>query len=99
MNTEISRQERRRQATRQKLIAAAREQIAARGYAATGVMDITEAADLSKGTFYLYFNDKDDLLHALIREGFEDLRAEMDRALTDENPVEHVAEALRAVFH
>ncbi|HEX2908953.1 MAG TPA: TetR/AcrR family transcriptional regulator [Phototrophicaceae bacterium] len=99
MNTETSRQERRRQATRQKLIAAAREQIAARGYAATGVMDITEAADLSKGTFYLYFNDKDDLLHALIREGFEDLRAEMDRALTDENPVEHVAEALRAVFH
>ena len=98
MASDTSRQERRRQATRRKLLEAARQQITARGYAATGILDITEAADLSKGTFYLYFNDKDDLVRALIREGFEDLMAQMDWSLTEEERKTHVMEILRTVF-
>jgi AcrR family transcriptional regulator len=99
MSTEVGRQERRRQATRLKLIDAARKLIAAQGYAATGIRDITDAADVSKGTFYLYFNDKEDLTRALILEGFEDLDAEIAQTLTSEQRVAHVAEGLRAVFH
>lgn len=98
MASETSRQERRRQNTRRKLLEAARQQIAARGYAATGILDITEAADLSKGTFYLYFNDKDDLVRALIREGFEDLMAQMDWSLTAERRKAHVMDILQTVF-
>ncbi len=97
-SSDTNRQERRRQATRRRLLEAARRQIAARGYAATGILDITEAADLSKGTFYLYFNDKDDLVRALIREGFEDLMAGRDWPLTGEGSAINVIETLRTVF-
>jgi AcrR family transcriptional regulator len=78
MSSLPSRQERRKQRTRQRILAAARELIAERGYDATNVKDITATADVSKGTFYLYFNDKEALTRTLIEEGFAELRAELD---------------------
>ncbi|MBL7488103.1 TetR/AcrR family transcriptional regulator [Frankia sp. AgB1.9] len=41
---------------------------ARRGYLAARVDDITVAADVSHGTFYLYFKNKEALLHRLARE-------------------------------
>ena len=54
------------------LIAAARERFAARGYHDTTVDDITRAAGVAKGTFYLYFAEKREVYHEVIR-GFMQL--------------------------
>jgi AcrR family transcriptional regulator len=49
------------------LIAAARDLFAQRGYHDTTVDDITRAAGVAKGTFYLYFEEKREVYHEVIR--------------------------------
>ncbi len=93
-----TRQERRKQRTRQRILDAARQVITAQGYDATGILDITDLADVSKGTFYLYFKDKEDLTKTLIIEGFESLRNLLDEVLGREAGLNNVAEALRVVY-
>ena len=54
--------------TRERLLAAARESFAKRGFASTRVADIVALAGTSHGTFYTYFDDKRDALLALTQE-------------------------------
>ena len=54
--------------TRERLVAAAREAFANRGFASTRVADIVALAGTSHGTFYTYFDDKRDALLALTQE-------------------------------
>jgi len=42
-----------------------------RGFAATSIQDITERANVNRGTFYLHFADKYMLLDAVVREQFQ----------------------------
>lgn len=49
-----------------------------RGIYGPTVEDITEAADVAKGTFYNYFNSKNDLIAALLHQAFETLLGEVD---------------------
>jgi AcrR family transcriptional regulator len=49
------------------LLAAARDVFAQRGYHATTVDDITRAAGVAKGTFYLYFQEKRQIYYEVIR--------------------------------
>jgi AcrR family transcriptional regulator len=51
-----------------RLLAAAEEVFAAKGYHATRVDDIVKLAHTSHGTFYLYFSNKEDLFGALAAE-------------------------------
>jgi AcrR family transcriptional regulator len=41
-----------------------------RGFAATRLDDVARRAGVSKGTLYLYFDSKEDLFKAVIREGY-----------------------------
>ncbi len=52
---------------RQNLLDAARELFSAKGYHATTVDDITRGAGVAKGTFYLYFSEKREIYHEVIR--------------------------------
>jgi AcrR family transcriptional regulator len=54
--------------TRERLLVAARESFAQRGYASTRVADIVALARTSHGTFYTYFEDKRDVLLALTEQ-------------------------------
>jgi AcrR family transcriptional regulator len=54
--------------TRERLLAAARESFAKRGFASTRVADIVALAGTSHGTFYTYFDDKRDILLALTQQ-------------------------------
>jgi AcrR family transcriptional regulator len=56
------------QRTVRRLLDAAAEVLATRGYHALRVDDVVRAADTSHGTFYLYFANKEDLLRALIAD-------------------------------
>ncbi|WP_160145912.1 TetR/AcrR family transcriptional regulator [Dictyobacter aurantiacus] len=58
----------RRARTRAELLAAARRVFAKKGFHDTSILDITEAADVGVGTFYLHFRDKDEIFNTLIDE-------------------------------
>jgi len=59
------RRERRRVETRERIFRAALKLFAERGFLDTAVEDITEAADVGKGTFFNYFPTKGHILEAL----------------------------------
>ncbi len=59
----------RSEATRKKIINAAVELFAEVGYQATGLGDITERAEMTKGALYYHFDSKDALATAIIEEG------------------------------
>lgn len=59
---------RRKQDRPAELLAAALELFVARGYAGTRLDDVAAAAGVSKGTLYLYFENKEDLFKAVVRE-------------------------------
>jgi AcrR family transcriptional regulator len=60
--------QRRKQARPQELLDAALELFVERGFAATKMEDVATLAGVSKGTPYLYYSSKEDLLKAVIRE-------------------------------
>lgn len=60
---------RRKEARPQELTAAAIALFVEKGYAATKLDDIAARAGVSKGTLYLYFDSKEALFEAVIREG------------------------------
>lgn len=86
MNTsttlETGRRERRKQETLHKLMTSAIQLFATQGYANTAVEDITEKADVGKGTFFNYFPTKDALLLAIfdaLAERFLQFRLEIPK--------------------
>jgi len=60
---------RRKEARPAELTAAALELFVEKGYAATRLEDVAAAAGVSKGTLYLYFDSKEALFKAVVREG------------------------------
>src|ERR1700738_3238919 len=62
--TSPDRRQRRSSQIRERLFRAALDLFAQHGFADTTVEDITNAADLGKGTFFNYFPSKDHLLLA-----------------------------------
>ena len=91
----LSRRERHSAAVRQRLFDAAMRLFAERGFTETTVEDITNAADVGKGTFFNYFPSKEELLTA-----FGDLRIGKIRAGLEEveRGNEPIAEILRRLF-
>ncbi|QBD83290.1 TetR/AcrR family transcriptional regulator [Ktedonosporobacter rubrisoli] len=72
------RMDRRVQRTRQMLQQAFVEVVREKGFAATSIQDITDRANVNRGTFYLHFADKYMLVEEFIREDFQHL---MERIL------------------
>ena len=90
MPDDLGRRERKKQVTRQALVAAAVRLFTERGYDETSVADITEAADVSKRTFFLHFPTKEDVLLA---DGDERVTLAV-RAIQDRSPGVSPREAL-----
>ena len=59
---ELSRRERKKEETKERIYKAAFELFKERGFEATTIDDISEAADVAKGTFFNYFPRKEALL-------------------------------------
>jgi TetR/AcrR family transcriptional regulator, cholesterol catabolism regulator len=66
--TSTNRWARRKARTRQRLLAAGETLFRDRGFDATTVEEVAEAADVAKGTFFNYFESKETLLGALLVE-------------------------------
>ena len=91
--------ERRRAATRERLVSTALALFAKHGIYEATVEDITEAADVGKGTFYQHFRSKTAIIRHLLHEGFDELlhqcRQEVQPSATAQERVEGL---LRAQF-
>ncbi|HMQ64858.1 MAG TPA: TetR/AcrR family transcriptional regulator [Arachnia sp.] len=73
----------RREATRQRLIQAAIGEFARKGIDATSVEQISEAAGFTRGAFYSNFEDKDDLILAILEEGHRATTAQFQGKVAD----------------
>ena len=56
-----------------------------RGFAGTSVADIARDANLPVGSIYTYFANKEDLIRAIVEEGWSDLRDRLVAALATTN--------------
>jgi AcrR family transcriptional regulator len=91
------RREQRRLDTRRRLLDAAEHVFSQKGYQEVSVLDITEAANVSKRTFYLHFPDKEAVIEALALRGFEELRAQVETEKWHNHPHPNMA-SFRAGF-
>ncbi|MFZ5816119.1 MAG: TetR/AcrR family transcriptional regulator [Bacillota bacterium] len=78
-----NRQEQRSEETKRAILEAARELFAARGFDAVTMREIAKAAGCSHTTIYIYFKDKEALLHQLAMGPLQALREAMEQALSD----------------
>ena len=70
------RRKRRKEARPSELLEAALELFVEKGFAATRLEDVASRAGVSKGTLYLYFENKDALFKAVVQEGIIPVIAE-----------------------
>lgn len=66
-----TRREKEKLERRRSILMAARDLFYEKGYQTTTVEEIAKAADVSKGTVYLYFASKDELYVSVVLEGFQ----------------------------
>jgi len=84
--------ERKKQRTREKIVEAAFEMFAERGFDGTTIADIAEAAEIAPRTFFSYFPSKDDVVFY----DFEETQAVIASWLHDREPGTNAIDALRA---
>src|ERR1700677_5071044 len=83
----IGRRQRHRQDVRARLFRAAIELFGSRGFTATTVEDITERADVGKGTFFNYFPSKEHLMMAYSDGRVHRVRAALEKARAGKEPI------------
>ena len=89
----------RRLESRKRLLAAARRLFITRGYHATRPQDISKAAELGHGTFYLHFKDKRECFLAFVDEARTELDAAViARAVGSKSLSQLVEAALTAIY-
>src|SRR6202453_5340262 len=82
-----NRRERRRVEIREKLFRAALRLFAERGYLETTVEDITDAADVGKGTFFNYFPTKEHVLATYGEQRVAAIERALHKARSTNHPV------------
>ena len=89
-----TRTDRRKAVTRARLVSATQAVVASKGMS-VAIADITEEADVALGTFYNYFESKDEVLQVLADEIAEDLAEVLhDAAATFDDPADALADAV-----
>jgi len=94
------RREERKAHNREKLLAAARRVFAEKGLGEATARDIVRGTDLATGTFYNYFDSKEDVFRALLRDLGEKARAAVraQRSLPGKSLEERIHGAYVAYF-
>jgi AcrR family transcriptional regulator len=83
----LSRRERHRAETRARLLQAALSLFARQGFAATRVEQITEAADVGKGTFFNYFPTKEHVLAGFAGRQIGKIQGALEKARQGAEPL------------
>ena len=83
---------------RDAILAAALDEFAAGGFAATRLDDVARRAKVAKGTIYLHFADKETLFQELIRMELSPVVGALERVSHAEIPLRVLADQLVEVF-
>jgi AcrR family transcriptional regulator len=75
--------QRRKEARPSEILAAALEEFVEHGYAAAKLEDVARRAGVTKGTLYLYFESKDALFKAVVRETIIPLLVSAEQTVDD----------------
>ncbi|MGL4489844.1 MAG: TetR/AcrR family transcriptional regulator [Rhizobiaceae bacterium] len=75
--------EERTKATRQSLIATARQFFTEKGYSETSTPEIASAAGMTRGALYHHFEDKKALFRAVVEREASDVAKEVEQATTE----------------
>ncbi len=73
----------------ERILSTALDLFAVKGYDATAVREICEAAGITKPTLYHFYGSKDGVFQALVRTGFLEYRAMVDAALATPGSFRH----------
>jgi AcrR family transcriptional regulator len=93
-----SRHDRRRRQTRKQLIEAAVQLVLEKGYEAVTIQDITDRADLGRGTFYIHFKDKEEAVWSAIEDGLRATEEDAHRQFPGGIPPQPEYYAYRNIF-
>ncbi|PJK11840.1 TetR family transcriptional regulator [Lysobacteraceae bacterium NML95-0200] len=74
------------QAQRQRILDAARQCFAERGFHAASMAQIAETADISTGLIYRYFSSKSELIHGIVEAQMQALAADIKARQQDTRP-------------
>jgi len=91
-----------RQARREQVLHHAKRIFARKGYHRTNIADIIARAQIARGTFYLYFENKKDLFEELLEQVLGELRQRIHRLRIgpeEPEPVEQLRNNLRRVLN
>jgi len=95
---EAGRRDRKKNETRQALRDAAHRLFAEKGFSQTTIDDITEAADVSRRTFFRYYDSKDDLLRSDVSDLLPVMLGALRARPADEPPLAAILAALRTLI-
>jgi AcrR family transcriptional regulator len=90
------RKERHKEDLKKEILAAAKELFTEKGYEATSIRAIAERIEYSPATIYLYYKDKNEIVHALHQEGFKLLVSHFQVLDTIAHPFERLKAMGRA---
>ncbi len=79
-----------RQASKEKIRAAAMELFIKQGYYATSISDIAKQAGISKGLLYNYYKGKEELLSEMVESRIKEVMEVMEEAFTLNTPREQL---------
>ena len=83
----------------ERILSTALDLFAVRGYDATSVREICEAADITKPTLYHFYGSKEGVLQALVTTGFQRFRQMVDSAMAEPGSFrERLKSVARAMF-
>ncbi|MCG8616308.1 MAG: TetR/AcrR family transcriptional regulator [Desulfobacterales bacterium] len=92
------RKQREKERRRQEILAAAREVFSAKGFNSATMEEIASKAELSPGTLYLYFKNKEELHTSLSINILARLGAEIEKVVDEDIAVEDKIGRFRDVF-
>ena len=92
----VERREREKEHLREKIVEAARDILSERGLEGFSMREIARRIEYSPATIYLYFQSKEDLVRAVVREGMARLSEVIGKEMEAAGPEVSSAERYRA---
>ena len=87
-----------REQSKEKILSAALELFAERGFHNTTIQQIAKKAEVAKGLIYRYFDSKEDLLEGILYQAFKEGDDFQEEANKLENPVDRLRSLIEAFF-
>lgn len=86
------RKERHKEELKREILLAAKALFLEQGYHSTSIRNIAEKIEYSPATVYLYYKDKDEIMHALHQEGFKMLLGYFGTLASIQDPFERLVQ-------